>query len=240
MKNTFLGFLFFGSSLFAAVPEQNNSLVTEALKLPTEVRLETLSRLGPKGYKELVDIAFDSNNGLKLQWRALSSIALIGKAQSMPELEKALASKQWYLRNVGLVMLKEVKPDAAKKWAKKLLSDASLIVRTDAVKTLHEIKDVSSKELLWKKLYDKQNFRGKESLWIRKYIVDALLDFKQTGDEARFIKLLDDHDAQIPPRAITALEELTKQKMGSPQDSIVKKSRQWKSWWAKNNVKAKT
>ncbi len=217
---------------FSAIEAPKDNLSTlEALKLPAAIRIETLSQLGVSSYKDLREIAFNSNYGMKFQWRALSAMALIGREKSTPELEVALKHKDWFMRNAGLVMLKEVNPKAATTWAKKLLSDRSMIVRTEAVEVLRSLKDESSIQLLWTELYKKENFRGKQSLWIRRHIAQALGELSQRGDEKKFIKLLSDSDKTLHIPAITGLEKITNKRLGGSKDSLNTKVGLWQQWW---------
>ncbi len=209
----------------------------EALKLPGNSRMEFLAKLGPKAYKELMTVAFDSNYGMKVQWRALTAMAMLGKTNAIPEMERALQHKDWYLRNAGLVVINEIKPSKAREWAKKLMSDPSLIVRTEAVSVLRKNKDLGSRGLLWEKLYDKQNFRGSQSLWVRRHIVETLSEMKTKGDEMKFLKVLDDKDKSLHPAALSALESLTQKHLGEPHDSVNQKAKLWKKFFASNSSK---
>lgn len=235
-KNIFFTIVvFFSTTTFSAVPTPDNIVgsTVEALKLPNESRLEFLAKLGPKAYKELMTVAFDSTYGMKVQWRALTAMAMLGKTKAIPEMERALQHKDWYLRNAGLVVLNEIKPSKAREWAKKLLSDPSLIVRTEAVGVLRKNRDLSARSILWEKLYDKQNFRGTQSLWVRRHIVETLQEMKTPGEEMKFLKILDDKDKSLHPAALSALEELTKKHLGEPHDSVHLKTKLWKQYFAK-------
>lgn len=242
----FLVALAFCSTSFSAVAKKNTApekdfdnvvaTTVEVLKLPGDTRMEFLAKLGPKAYKELMTVAFDSNYGMKVQWRALTAMAMLGKTNAIPEMERALGHKDWYLRNAGLVVINEIKPSKAREWAKKLMSDPSLIVRTEAVSVLRKNRDLSARNLLWEKLYDKQNFRGTASLWVRRHIVETLGEMKTKGDEMKFLKVLDDKDKTLHPAALSALESLTRKHLGEPHDSVNQKARLWKKFFAKNQV----
>lgn len=235
----------FGSTAFSAIAKKKDvpskdfdnvvATTVEALKLPGDSRMEFLAKLGPKAYKELMTVAFDSNYGMKVQWRALTAMAMLGKSNAIPEMEKALQHKDWYLRNAGLVVMNEIKPSKAREWAKKLVSDPSLIVRTEAVSVLRKNRDLGARNLLWEKLYDKQNFRGTQSLWVRRHIVETLSEMKAKGDEMKFLKVLDDKDKSLHPAALSALEYLTQKHLGEPHDSVNQKAKLWKKFFANNS-----
>ncbi|OQW50756.1 MAG: hypothetical protein A4S09_11415 [Proteobacteria bacterium SG_bin7] len=239
----------FCSTAFSAVAKKNETPVkdfdnvvattVEALKLPGDSRMEFLAKLGPKAYKELMTVAFDSNYGMKVQWRALTAMAMLGKANAIPEVERALQHKDWYLRNAGLVVMNEVKPSKAREWAKKLIADPSLIVRTEAVGVLRKNRDLSARKLLWERLYDKQNFRGTQSLWVRRHIVETLGEMKTKGDEMKFLKVLDDKDKSLHPAALSALEALTQKHFGEPHDSVNQKAKLWRKFFANNKNKTR-
>ena len=163
---------------------------------------------------------------------------MLGKKNSLPELERALNHKDWYLRNAGLVVMSEISTKHAVDWARKLMSDASLIVRTEAVGVIRRHQDKASKDILWQKLYDKQNYRGKQSLWVRRHIVETLAEMVQTGEQNKFIKILDDQDKTLYPAAISALEKLSKKHLGEPHDSVNQKAKLWRNWFAKNKSTA--
>ena len=112
--------------------------------------------------------------------------------------------------------------EQAKGWARKLLSDPSLVVRTSAVKVIRESNDRASESHLWQELYHKINYRGAQSLWIRRHIVETLSDFSTQGSEGQFVSLLDDPDRSLHAPAMKALEKLTGQTSQSRKF--------WKAW----------
>ena len=210
----------------------------EALTLPLEMRIDAIRARGPQGYRNLVMLMLDDTSGVEARWRAVTAIALIGQKNAKPEIETALKSREWYLRNAGLVAMSNVDRESAIKWGRKLLTDKALVVRAAAVATLTDLGDAGSVPLLWEKLRAKENYKGKQSLFIRRHIVESLARLEKHGGEPKFIAVLADPDTSLHAPAIEALERLTKQKLGDSKDPIAFKKEHWQKWWNKEGSKA--
>ena len=225
------------TNAFAAVPKKvanpkikKSMLVEDALKLQIEDRIQALRMKGPNSYRDLRKIAFSAEKPYELRWRAVMSMAWLGGKESVVDLEKAVEMNDWYMRDAALKGLQKVNKDKAIVWAKKLLNDPALVVRTAAVRVIHDLNDTSSEALLWEKLNAPENFRGDQSLWIRRHIVAALSDFAAKGTEQRFAKLLNDKDKTLYVPAMRGLERLT----GKFMDEDPKKALAlWKTHLAK-------
>lgn len=202
--------------------------VESALNQKSVERIATLRSKGPKMYRDLHKAAFDEAQPYQIRWRALMSMAWMGQKESVGDLEKALVSKDWFMRDGALIALAKVEPSKARVWARKLLNDPALIVRTTAVKTIREMSDTESETQLWTELYRKNNYRGTQSLWVRRHIVETLADFSSKGTEQKFAALLDDSDRSLHGPAMRALEKLTGKKPG-------RESRLFWKTWAKNH-----
>ncbi len=227
-----LTFALAGTNALAAIPKTKPGVPTsEALSLPLGNRLIVIREQGPDGYRNLVKIMEDTKQPMEMRWRAVTALGRIGGRESQPELEKALGSKEWYLRNAALVAMKNIDRETANGWARKLLNDKALMVRVAAVDTLALLRDSSASEVLWQKLYAPENFKGKQSLFIRRKIVEALALLEGRGGEARFVRVLEDHDSSLHPSAIGALERITQVKLGGKQDTTTMKRERWQAWW---------
>lgn len=223
-----------------AVPKMQPTVQTkEALSMPLGNRLLILRDQGPEGYRNLVQIMQDEKQPMEMRWRAVTAIGRIGGVESKPELLKALESPQWFLRNAGLVAMFSVDREEAVKWSRILLSDKALMVRVAAVESLERLRDTTSNNLLWAKLYASENFKGKHSLFIRRKIVESLAKLETKGVEAKFVRLLEDKDESLHRPAITALERLTQKKLGNSKDKFSLKREMWQSW-GKENAGSKT
>jgi HEAT repeat protein len=198
VRSLFLGLLLIvGSQAHSAIP-----------KSPTE-RIKSVRAEGKQGLKKLRAMAFDQTQTVEVRWKSFVTFAMIGGKDVLPEIEKAIQSPDWFMRDAGIKTLRKIDPKQAVRWSKHLLSDPSLVVRTSAVSTLRTLKDNSSKTLLWEKLDSQQNFRGKQSLWVRHHIVRALADLAEKGEEQRFLKILSDSDVRLHAPASLALTKIT-------------------------------
>ncbi len=208
-----------------------------ALNMPTDERLEELQDQGPQGYRNLVEIMKDDGLSVESRWRAVTAAAEVGGDESIPDLEYALSSKDWFLRNAGLIGAQNVDRQLAINWAKKLLDDKALVVRVAAVSVLDELNDKSSIMLLWKTLAARENFQGRESLYIRRRIAEALTHLESPGSEGRFIALLKDPDDTLHPASIVALERLTGLRFGADDhDSLPVRRSRWLKWWKERSL----
>jgi HEAT repeat protein len=224
-----IGVLFMmASSAFAAKKPQDISMILKQSN-PAE-RMDQL-QVNPKSkYRALRELAFDQKAELRLRWKALMSLALIGREESLPELELAASSPDWFMRDAALKAMVRVSPDAARTWARRFLSDPALVVRTTAVLSIRELADKKSLDILWEKLYAPENFRGAQSLWIRRHIVQTIAAFRPKDSYGKFIKLMDDSDKTVSLAAVTALETTTGMKLGRPQDPLSVKTAYWRRW----------
>lgn len=229
-------FAFLPCVALSAIPDRVKSIkaidTKSALQLPLQNRIEALREQGPQGYRNLVAIMFDEKAGMESRWRAVTAVGIIAGDESKPELERALKSSEWYMRNAALVAMSAVNRDNASQWARRLLDDKALVVRAAAVQSLLELRDSSSVALLWKKLYAPENFKNSESLFIRKRIVESLAQLEKTGAEKKFIEVLADKDEALHAPAIMALEKITEQKLGNQRDTLRVQRERWRSWWS--------
>ncbi len=215
-------------------PNIAKSETMTALGLPLENRISALRSEGASGYRNLIELMNDEAAPMEARWRAVTAMGRIGGKLSLPELKQALHSKVWYLRNAALISSAQIDRDQALQWAKELLSDKALVVRSAAVDVMSDLKDVKNKSILWQKLNAKENFRGKQSLWIRRKIVESLSQIEEKGSEAKFGVLLSDRDESLYAPAIRALERLTNQKLGRTDEDPKLKRLQWQAWLKQN------
>jgi hypothetical protein len=101
-------------------------------------------------------------------------------------------------------------PKNAIHWSRELVKDPALVVRTQAVKNLIRLHARSSSSLLWKEIFNKINFRGKQSLWVRGHMARALAMWAHPGEKSRFLKLMDDSDPKVRKWAAVGLERLNR------------------------------
>lgn len=209
-----------------------------ALGLPLANRLRVLRGQGPAGYRNLVKIMFSAAESMDMRWRAVIAVGRLGGVLSLPEIERALRGREWFMRNAGLVAIAQISGVEARQWARQLLSDRALVVRAAAVDTLERLNDRDSSQLLWSKLYARENYMGEQSLFIRRRIVEVLARFEGKGREGKFIEILADKDESLHAPAISALERITENSLGKANEPLRFRRAQWQRWW-KEKAQAK-
>lgn len=208
----------------------------EALELPLLERISAL-RAQPHAYENLKSLMFAKSNSMDVRWKAVTAVGRIGsKAQAKADLVRALQASEWYMRNAALIAMVNVDRAESLKWARQLMSDKALVVRSAAVDVLAQSRDIASASLLWTKLNAKENYRGKQSLFIRRRIVEALAEMEGKGAEPKFVAVLGDKDASLHEPAIEALERLTKRSLGAPGEPVQFRRAQWQQWYKENKA----
>ena len=217
-------------TLVEAAPHRNNfnkdkdkAEVIMVLRLPVELRIPKIEKMGQKAFDGMVQIAFDSKEVLENRWRAITTLGRVFPRPSQPHLEKALQSKEWFMRNSAALVLRYGQRDWAVKWARVLMHDQALVVRTAAVDTLRVMRVSDAVPLLWEKIYSNENYKGGQSLWIRRQIAEALVDLDQSEVE-NFYRLLSDKDRSVQLVAMTGLQKITKHKFTTHEE--------WNQWWS--------
>jgi HEAT repeat protein len=165
-------------------------------------------------YLSYIKVAFDSSKDMNERWKALMSAAELKKVEATPELIKASADSQWFMKNAAMVALSEYNPIESEKLAKHLIKDKALVVRSAAVDVLAKSADPEARKILWKELSAKYNFKNAESLWIRPQIVAILIKHPQDQELASFHDLLKESDLNIQLLAVQGLEKITGVKLG--------------------------
>ena len=114
---------------------------------------------------DLVDVAFDRDRHLSQRWRSLVALSITEGHKSIKHLDSALSSNEWFMRDAGLFAISGVDTELALEWARKLITDKALIVRTTALKVIRNHGSKADIPILLEALSSKQNFKGNHSLW---------------------------------------------------------------------------
>lgn len=202
--------------------------ILDTLGLPLKDRLVRLKEI--KGSRErLVSFAFDAGMSVDVRWRSLVALANLSAKTYRWEIEGALKSKDWFMRNAGLVSIMHDERDRAVDWSRKMINDPALVVRTQAVKNLIQLEADSAREEIWSSVYSKINYRKSNSLWIRIYMAKALALWARPQDEKRFLRLLMDRDRAIQQWAVYGLEHSTGIRVSDPGEPISVQRQKWLS-----------
>lgn len=206
-----------------------SSLIALLLQ-PMNERLKEFEKQPEKTYKFLPTTAFDQTQSLQIRWRAITTMGRLDPIHFQKDLEKALQSTDWYLRNAALIAILNVPRDVALKWSTQMLKDPALMVRTQAVRNLVGINATEAEPILWQQIWDKRNFRGQQSLWIRAHMAEALARLAPpTGRAKHFQKLILDPDSRLHKWAIQGLEKSTGMKMSAKGEPIDVQRQKWLS-----------
>jgi len=239
----FLIFIFTASSVQSSIDpkigislEVPVSTTMRSLDYPLKQRIQSLRQQGDSGYNNLNKMAFSKELHMSIRWRALTSMAILRGKKSLPELIRAVELPAWFMRNAALIGMQRADLNEAKRWARKLLDDKALIVRSAAVRNIKKLNDRRSSTKLWQTLNNKNNYYNGRSLFIRRQIVETLGQLSRHGEEKKFIKILYDTDPRLYAPAIAALERLTGHQFGKKNEPIQYKSIYWKQW-ASNKYK---
>ena len=179
----------------------------EILKLPLAERIHQLQKYS--SFYHLARIFRNQNHHDSIRWNALMSIARLHPQKSTPYIRQALHHSSWFFKNAGLIAMEMVNPQRAVVYAVRFLEHPSLVLRTASVEVIRRQKAVQHTSLLWNQLSDKKNFRKGQSLWIRRYIVQALSSFSKPSDTQRFLVLLEDPDPNVRSIALQTIHQLT-------------------------------
>lgn len=208
--------------------------VDELLSLPEGNRADVARRRGGEFLKELEKRAFSKAEDYRTRWKSLTLAAQIQGGKSEKMLKKAAGAPEWYMRNAALLAYQEVLPKKARPVAESLLKDKALVVRSAAVQVLARSLDEAARETLWEQLSSAQNFRKKQSLFIRGQILAVLAQDPLEKEMPLFVKHLNESDDRLHGSAIVALEKITARKFGKNNDSVSDKRDLWIKW-AKNS-----
>lgn len=213
-----VGFSVVTSAAVAAIPKMTdvkNSELILALRLPLETRIKAVQALGEGGFESLQKMSMDESQPLQIRWRAVTAMGRVSAKKSIPFLEKALKSSDWLMRNAALLALSHADRARGLAAATAMLEDPALVVRTSAVQVIDELNGTEKLDLLWQKLFAKENFHNGHSLWIRRHITDLLAKYAKPGWEAKFQRVLEDEDEALHPMAIQALEKTTGERLSA-------------------------
>ena len=180
--------------------------------------------------RDLASIAFNKDLTVKTRWRALMALAVTQEERSLIHLERAVRSRDWFMRNAGIIAMNQIAPEKALTWARRMIHDPALVVRTTVVLVFQKRGQIADIDLLWRELDNKINFKRGESLWIRRHIVTTLATLSSPSDAFKFLKLLDDSDQRVRKASVMALESLTGNEPSYRGNSLTQKITHWKNY----------
>ncbi len=194
------------------------SAALELLAMPEPNRILIAKEKSQELFPSMIKLSQSDSESMQTRWKALTLAAELNPKLALPELEKALHSPLWYMRNASLVAMQTQPKQTAQKAALFLLNDKALVVRSAAVEALQPDLDASSRDLLWEEMGARHNFRKDQSLWVREQILAKLAVAPEPRESALFFKALREKNNRMHEPAILALEQLNHQKLAAASE----------------------
>lgn len=199
------------------------------LSKPLQERLSEFRQRRDVTDQFLIRVARDKNSGVQARWRAVTTMGRLDPYRFQKNIDEALKSRDWFLRQAALIALQTDQRDRAVEWSMRLLRDPALMVRTQAVSNLILFDAREAEPLLWHEIWERRNFHGKESLWIRAHLAEAVAHFSVPGRTRAFEKLLLDPDPRLYKWAIEGLEASTGMRLTGSNEPIEVRRQKWLS-----------
>ncbi len=160
--------------------------------------------------RSLEEKVFSPFISFKKRWLLVKEVSdLKTKKESLVFLKKCLNQKEWFLQSAALkVLIKRHSEDAVKLAQSALLNSKALVVRSDAVSVVESLGGPEDTEILWKALNQKQNFRGRQSLWIRPQIAKTILFLERSKRSKKWESLLTDSNETVRSLAKKAVSRI--------------------------------
>lgn len=185
-KIIFVLSLFFSLTLFAShdVSNQDIKKVEELHKLyktkfSQKSQLEDLKRktlsLDNKSVPVLIEVMKDSQYPDENRWIATFLMGQIMGEKSAPFIAKFVAHPHWMMRLASLKTLLALKQTKYHAHYAQALKDPSLLVRYQALENIEKLKIKELGPQVWKMLYNKDNYSGKEGKLKRAAIIKNII-----------------------------------------------------------------
>jgi len=220
-------------SAHAALPPKATHALQEAydvLTLPESNQQQVAKGKVELLYPALIRISRSSTETMQTRWRALTLASSLKPDKVLPELELAIRSPEWFMRNAALISLEMYHSKRAEVAAQNLLKDKALVVRSAAVQVLGRRMTPQTRDLFWEQMSAPINFRRKQSLWIRGEMLSLLAEKPEARETGLFVKSLKDTDPKIQASAVNALEKLTQSTLGKTGLAVSEKRELWIQW----------
>lgn len=201
-----------------------------------KLKRETL-KLKQKAVPVLVKVMKSSDFPDDKRWIATYMLGRIMGKKAAPYISKFSSHPNWMLRLASLKVLLHLKQKKYKGIYARLLEDKSLIVRHQALENIREMKIAALAPYIWKMLYNKNNYVGKEGKRSRtKIIKNAILAMGDLGFKKAakpMVKMLQKSKYQdIHEELDRALSKVFKK--SSPKGAMTVKAHFWSKEALKN------
>lgn len=203
MKIFLMVFLFLSSlTIFAqdANDLKKNQELTELYKknFSDKKELQSLKErtlaLGPKSVPVLIQVMKDGSFPETNRWIATFMLGKVMGEKSAPFIAKFVAHPHWMMRLASLKTLLALNQKKYIAHYAQALQDKSLLVRYQALENVDHFKIKELGPNVWKMMYDKENYSGKEGKLKRaaiiKNVIRTLGDLEYSPAKAPMIKMV--------------------------------------------------
>lgn len=171
---------------------------------------------------------FPDNN----RWVATYMLGKIMGVKAAPYIQKFTKHPNWMMRLAALKVLLHLKQTRYAGSYARLLEDKSLIVRHQALENIRELKLTKMAPYVWKMLYNKANYIGKEGKRKRSHIIRKAIktvgDLKFEKAKKPMLSMMQiKRYKDVYPELDYALNKVTKKQ--SPKGNMSIKKNFWKS-----------
>jgi hypothetical protein len=240
---------FFTQTLMAAKTNKNGpvtpeieSIVAKAgKKSDFSAEMKQIMAMKEKPVASITAVFQDGDRLWKERWFAGMALSKFQTEESKQVLIKGTKDTLSIIRSVSVQALAAYDDKDSNKAIADCVSDASLLVRDSAVKSLGKIKDRNAVDILGKELFEQRNYyRGEALFEIRENIILALGDIGSMKAVDPLMKVFQTESPKLQNLACNSLEKIVK-----PEDLRNKKSGSakcpdyWLSWYQQSKVEAK-
>ena len=106
-----------------------------------------------------------------------------------------------------------------------------MMVRAAAADALGGLRQPASADALGQALNNPANFRGGQSLFVRKHIVDAIGSIGSRSSLELLVSSIEDADPAVQLSARNALTRITGESFGRGSSVTPEEADAWKTWW---------
>jgi HEAT repeat protein len=175
------------------------------------IRMEAFERLVDLGSTDMAyvsEIAQSEAADTRLRWVAIRALGQIKGDRARNLLISLSEDPQPAIRTAACGAMGDFGHEDFVPYLVRLVQDPAVIVRATATQSLAAMGDERAIDALSDALQDKKNtFRG-QSIWVRKYFVEALGGIGSKKGYPALLRVIDDADATVSGAVIPALESI--------------------------------
>lgn len=212
----------------ASIEPAHSLLSSDAADLKNEMELAikhdgslnsfyaALNRHGAKAVAPLLEIINNAHLSDDIRRTSLFGLGRVAGKQSLGVIGKFMTNSSWMLRDAALRTAAALDARELAPQIEGRLKDNALVVRTTAVQTIGHLRLKNSANRLVEALFDRDNYAGEKALWIHKYILQVLGEFRYRESVPKLVELLKiSKDESLQANVVKTLEALTGKNFGN-------------------------